>query len=420
MGNDFVSGCSYGPQAGAAGGAGAANGANGSIPPNGGGGGGYRGGNGGNANTGQPGGAAASFDNASATDGRGGDGAGFGGGGGGYAGGGGGGYGGGGGAANCGSQGAGGAGGSYANDPDATFAPASNGADTDSTFVGANGSVQIIVTTVQVPAPAPTPTSELPPTPTTTPTVAPSSPATPSAAPSPTELKPGVGTIVVNGESVSILVEPTVDGSRLTIIGAGIAFTIDAVGPAGAALPLAPDGSLVLSQSGEFTMSGFGFDPSSSVTLFMFSTPTQLGTLPVPRNGALLGSVTIPASTSTGDHTIQAVGTGVDGMPMTVSLGVRVLTPTAALGAHPTVSLMNPSPKPPGTAFTVVAAGVQARCAVTFWTRGSSVVAKAGIAGHAIATVVAPRRSGTWAVTARVFGSGCEAVSAKTFVLVRD
>ncbi len=419
-GNPYPGGCGGAADpVGAAGGVGSENGANATNPPNGAGGGGYGGGNGGESGTGQPGGIAASFTNAPG-DGRGGDGAGFGGGGGGYAGGGGGGYGGGGGAANCGSSGAGGAGGSHSNDLGATFMAMANGADSSVSTAGGNGSVTIVVTSGPAPTPTPTPAPTTDPEPTPTPTATASVIATPSPTPTPTDLRPGEGTVVVNGASSPVRVEPTADGSGLVVTGGGIQITIDAVGAAGNRLPLAPDGSLVLSQFGDLTMAGTGFDPSSIVTLFMFSTPVDLGSLHVGAGGAISGSVRIPMNTESGDHTIQAVGTGPDGKPVTVSLGVRVLSPAAARGANPTVAVMKSGPKRPGAAFDVAASGVQGRCHVTFWTRGSSVVSKAGVAGRAFATLHAPKVIGSWAVTATVSGAGCEPIAAKTFVRVRN
>ena len=421
-GNPYPGGCGGAADpVGAAGGVGSANGANATNPPNGAGGGGYGGGNGGESGTGQQGGIAASFTNASG-DGRGGDGAGFGGGGGGYAGGGGGGYGGGGGAANCGSSGAGGAGGSHSNDPDATFMAVANGAESSMSTAGGNGSVTIVVTAGPAPTPTPTPAPTNDPEPTPTPTATATVIATPSTTPTPTatDLRPGEATLVVNGVSSPGRVEPTADGSGLVVTGGGIQITIDAVGPTGIRLPLAPDGSLVLSQSGGLIMTGAGFDPSSIVTLFLFSTPVDLGSLQAGPGGAISGSARIPINTESGDHTIQAVGTGPDGKPVTVSLGVRVLPPAAARGANPTVAVMKSGPRSPGAAFDVAASGVQGRCSVTFWTRGSSVASKAGVAGRASATLHAPKATGSWAVTATVSGAGCEPIAAKTFVRVRN
>ncbi len=224
---------------------------------------------------------------------------------------------------------------------------------------------------------------------------------------------------MVNGTSIAIKVEENADGSGLLITGEGISFQLDAVGPTGSPLPLAPDGSLVLSQGGQFTMTGFGFASTSVVTLFMFSTPTQIGTLPVGSKGAVGGSLLIPVTTTTGDHTIQAVGTGANGKPLTLSLGVTVLTPPAARGANPAITLVKPGSLAAGTAFTVQATGVQARCTVTFWTRANNASAKAGIAGRATAVLKANSATGRWAVTAKVSGTGCEPLTVKTYVQVR-
>lgn len=293
-------------------------------------------------------------------------------------------------------------------------------------MAGGNGSVEIVVVSAPpaptpVPRPGPEAAAESAPPPAApvaspTPTPIP----TPSPTPVPTVLEPGSGTLVVNGVSVPVRVEPDAEGSGLVIAGEGIRIQISAAGPAGFRLPLALDGSLVLSQGGEFVLTGAGLEPNTVVTLFMFSTPVSLGTLPVSSSGAVSGALLIPAGSPPGDHVIQTIGRTADGRSLILSLGVKVMTPAAARGAHPVVSLGKLTVHPPGTAFEVSATGVQARCAVAFWVHGANASAKAGVAGRAVASLLAPTRSGRWAVTARVSGAGCEAMTVKTYLSVRD
>ena len=101
-----------------------------------------------------------------------------------------------------------------------------------------------------------------------------------------------------------------------------------------------------------------------------------------------------------------------------LSLGVKVLTPPAAVGAHPSIALVKTSPKKPGSAFDAVATGVQAQCAVAFWTRNTTVSTKAGADGNAAAKLIAPKQAGRWAVTAKVSGTACEPITVKTYVRV--
>ena len=72
-----------------------------------------------------------------------------------------------------------------------------------------------------------------------------------------------------------------------------------------------------------------------------------------------------------------------------------------------------------GSKFTVDITGAQPRCSVKVWTPGSTVVAKVGATGKAQATLKAPAKRGSWAVTAHTAGDGCSPVVSKSFIQVK-
>jgi tripartite-type tricarboxylate transporter receptor subunit TctC len=59
---------------------------------------------------------------------------------------------------------------------------------------------------------------------------------------------------------------------------------------------------------GTITLNGTGFQPGETVTLQLFSTPVTLGASMANSQGAFTTTVTIPANTTPGNHTIVATG----------------------------------------------------------------------------------------------------------------
>jgi hypothetical protein len=82
----------------------------------------------------------------------------------------------------------------------------------------------------------------------------------------------------------------------------------------------------VVIPGGSLIVSGSGFQPGEAVTLQLFSTPVTVGTTSVDSGGTFSTSVTIPASTPLGNHTIVATGTTGD----TASTSIVVVSTTAS------------------------------------------------------------------------------------------
>lgn len=262
---------------------------------------------------------------------------------------------------------------------------------------GGGGSSSAAATTTVVPAPAPA--------------------SSPSVQPVPTELKPGTGSLLINGVPTPVVVEATSDGRELIVTGAGVRLVLSATGANGRPVPLAADGSLVVSSVGGVPMAGSGFAAGSTVTLFMFSTPVTLGMVTAGADGSYATKALIPAATVPGSHTIQVVGTTANGQSVALSMGVTVKAPSSA-GAGMSVHVARSRTHFTGKNFVVEARGAQARCLVKFTIQGSTATAKSGALGKARVMLAAPSRKGTWVVAARVSGAGCQTVSARTRIHV--
>jgi hypothetical protein len=82
--------------------------------------------------------------------------------------------------------------------------------------------------------------------------------------------------------------------------------------------------STTTSPGGSVQISGSGFVPGTTVQLLLFSSPVSLGTVQANGAGAITASVTIPANTPPGQHTLQAVGQAGSGGTLTLMAQIMV------------------------------------------------------------------------------------------------
>ena len=75
---------------------------------------------------------------------------------------------------------------------------------------------------------------------------------------------------------------------------------------------------------GAVTVSGGGFAPATQLTIELHSTPVVLGTTTTDAYGNYSATVTIPADTAPGAHSIVVSGLDPDGAPRSVSVAITV------------------------------------------------------------------------------------------------
>jgi hypothetical protein len=91
--------------------------------------------------------------------------------------------------------------------------------------------------------------------------------------------------------------------------------------PAG---PTAVANSAVVGPGGTLTLTGQSWLPGSQVTLTLFSAPVDLGTATVAADGTWSKTVTIPASTPPGNHSIVIKGLDANGQPATQTVALTI------------------------------------------------------------------------------------------------
>jgi LPXTG-motif cell wall-anchored protein len=169
-----------------------------------------------------------------------------------------------------------------------------------------------------------------PTTTTTTTTIAPTTttiaPTTTTTPPEPTsangtlpELSSGVGQMTK--EDGTVIQVPVQQVGQQVQIGTSEFYMALALETGSA---LYDNSSIILKSDLETIVTGAGFKPGSTVEVWLFSTPTLLGTTIVLQDGTFSLPVTVPGNTPAGSHTLQAEGLTTAGVFRAVSAGVIV------------------------------------------------------------------------------------------------
>ena len=81
-------------------------------------------------------------------------------------------------------------------------------------------------------------------------------------------------------------------------------------------------GAILIRAAGDIAVSGRGFEPGSTVEVWVFSTPVLLGTTTVQADGSFAATLSMPSELASGDHTIQAEGLIASGVTRALALGI--------------------------------------------------------------------------------------------------
>ena len=162
-------------------------------------------------------------------------------------------------------------------------------------------------------------------------------------------LQPGETVVIIDGQPASVTLE-VIDDSYLHLSDDGFAIDLTSIGINDQIIPITDVDAvirIVRGQGASVRVNGYGFEPGTVVTLYIFSTSQLLGHIPVQTDGTFNGTLPIPADLELGYHTLQANGVVRDTKEeRSVSVGVLVVEkfeqqvtfnalPNVAYGAGP-------------------------------------------------------------------------------------
>jgi LPXTG-motif cell wall-anchored protein len=89
------------------------------------------------------------------------------------------------------------------------------------------------------------------------------------------------------------------------------------------------DGRVTFTAGGRGRVRGFGFQPGTTASVWIMSTPERLGIATVASDGSFVLDVAIPSGLDGANHTIQVQGIGAQGSSRAIATGVLVATKTS-------------------------------------------------------------------------------------------
>jgi hypothetical protein len=132
----------------------------------------------------------------------------------------------------------------------------------------------------------------------------------------------GQTAVQVDGVKTNALV--TRQNNQMVVTAGSLSATLSGLDKTGKRSPLDSDGNIHLSAGDEIKISVGGFKPGSVVEVWLFSTPTQLGSAVVGADGTVSGTYRLPAGTKSGTHRVVVTAKLPNGKPTTFTLGILV------------------------------------------------------------------------------------------------
>jgi hypothetical protein len=132
----------------------------------------------------------------------------------------------------------------------------------------------------------------------------------------------GQTAVQVDGVKTDAVV--TRDNNQMVVTAGSVSATLSGADSAGKTLPLDTDGTVHLSAGDVIKVSVGGFKPGSLVEVWLFSTPTQLGTAVVGADGTVSGTYRLPAGTKSGTHRVVVTARLANGKSTSFTLGILV------------------------------------------------------------------------------------------------
>jgi hypothetical protein len=132
----------------------------------------------------------------------------------------------------------------------------------------------------------------------------------------------GQTAVQVDGVKTDAVV--TRDNNQMVVTAGSLSATMSGLDKTGKRSALDSDGNIHLAAGDEIKISVGGFKPGSIVEVWLFSTPTQLGTAVVGADGTVSGTYRLPAGTKSGTHRVVVTARLANGKPTSFTLGILV------------------------------------------------------------------------------------------------
>ena len=136
--------------------------------------------------------------------------------------------------------------------------------------------------------------------------------------------KVDAGQTAVQVDGVKTDATVTRENNRMVVNAGSVNATLSGADSTGKTLPLDTDGTVHLSAGDVIKVSVGGFEPKSVVEVWLFSTPTRLGSAVVGVDGTMSGTYKLPFGVKSGSHRVVVTAKLPNGKSTTFTLGILV------------------------------------------------------------------------------------------------
>jgi hypothetical protein len=136
--------------------------------------------------------------------------------------------------------------------------------------------------------------------------------------------KVAAGQTAVQVDGVTTEAVVTRENNQMVVTAGSLSATLSSVDESGKTAPLDSDGNIQLDVGDVIKLSVGGFDPGSLVEVWLFSTPTKLGSLVVGADGTINGLFAVPRGIKSGSHRVVISAKLANGKPTTFTLGILI------------------------------------------------------------------------------------------------
>lgn len=132
----------------------------------------------------------------------------------------------------------------------------------------------------------------------------------------------GEGALEVDGEVIAATT--TRANNELSVSAGQMTVTVASVDSNGTVMPLDENGMVLLSSDSRIQVRAIGFSGESDIAVWMFSTPTLLGSLSANEKGVFEGVFELPKNVEGGKHRVALLGKDSQGKDSKFAVGVLV------------------------------------------------------------------------------------------------
>ena len=139
-------------------------------------------------------------------------------------------------------------------------------------------------------------------------------------APKAPAVTPGTAGALINGKAISSKISRA--DNQVTVAAGDMTATISGLTSDGKRVALDAEGNLVVKKGQQLVINVTGFATKSPLTVWMYSTPTQLGEITTTSDGTAAGTFDLPAELDAGMHRAVLEGKTKDGEAAVIAIGI--------------------------------------------------------------------------------------------------